>query len=55
MNLRVRYLPLGVKNVQQKIIYIPLRDVQDFGKVDASAKLLGVLVSDIESVDEVER
>ena len=53
MFLRVRYLPLGVKNVQQKMIYITLRDVQDYGKIDASAKLLGVLVSDVHSVEEI--
>ena len=53
MNLRVRYLPLGVKNVQQKIIYITLRDIQDYGKVNASAKLLGVLVSDVHSAEEI--
>jgi hypothetical protein len=53
MNLRVRYLPLGVKNVQQKIIYITLRDVKDYGMIDASAKLLGVLVSDVHSAEEI--
>ena len=48
---RVRYLPLGVKNIQQKIIYISLQDVKDYGMVDASARMLGCLVSDIKSVE----
>lgn len=50
---RVRYLPLGVKNVQQKIIWIPARDISDFGGVTAAAKMLGCLESDIKSVEEV--
>ena len=53
MLLRVRYLPLGVKNVQQKIIWIPARDVNDFGAVFVSAKILGCLEIDVESVEEV--
>jgi hypothetical protein len=52
MFLRVRYLPLGVKNVQQKIVWTSSRDVHDFGKVEAAAKLLGCLRTDILSVEE---
>ena len=48
---RVRYLPLGVKNVQQKIIYISQRDVADFGDVEAAAKYLGCLRTDVISVE----
>lgn len=50
---RVRYLPLGVKNVQQKVIWISLTDVKDFGMITAAAKMLGCLESDIKSVEEV--
>lgn len=50
---RVIYLPLGVKNAQQKIIWISLTDVRDYGTVSAAAKMLGCLVSDIRSVEEV--
>ena len=53
MAIRVRYLPLGVKNVQQKIVFIPLRDINDYGTVREAAKILGVLVSDIHSVEEI--
>ncbi len=53
MFYRVRYLPLGVKNVQQKIIYIPLRDYNDRGKLEV-AKILGCLHTDIESVEAVQ-
>lgn len=51
---RVIYLPLGVKNAQQKIIWISLTDVKDFGKVTAAAKMLGCLESDIRSVEAVD-
>ena len=50
---RVIYLPLGVKNAQQKIIWISLTDVKDFGTINAAAKVLGCLVSDIRSIEEV--
>jgi len=50
---RVIYLPLGVKNAQQKIIWISLTDAKDYGTVTAAAKVLGCLVSDVRSVEEV--
>ena len=53
MAIRVKYLPLGVKNMQQKIVFIPLRDINDYGTVREAAKILGVLVSDIHSVEEI--
>ena len=52
MFFRVRYLPLGVKNVQQKIVYVTMRDRNDFG-VSHIAKVLGCLESDVKSVDAV--
>ncbi len=52
MYYTVRYLPLGVKNVQQKEVYFCLTDLADYGKVELAAKTLGVLVSDIKSVEE---
>ena len=52
MFYRVRYLPLGVKNVQQTMVYIPLRDYSDRGILEV-AKVLGCLETDIESVEAV--
>jgi len=50
----VKYLPLGVKNVQVGVFYFCLTDLADYGKFELAAKTLGVLVSDIESVEELE-
>lgn len=52
MMLRVEYLPLGVKNMQTKIMYFSLRDLADYGKIQCAAKTLGCLVSDIQTVEQ---
>ncbi len=52
MYYTVRYLPLGVKNVQQKEVYFCLTEIADYCIVDLAAKTLGVLVSDIKTVEK---
>jgi hypothetical protein len=52
MYCTVKYLPLGVKNVQTGEFYFCLTDLADYGKVELAAKTLGVLISDIKSVEE---
>ena len=53
MSIRVVYHPRGTRLTRKVILFCPLRDVADYGKLGCVTRLLGVLQSDIVSTGEV--
>jgi hypothetical protein len=53
MSIRVVYHKRGTRLTSQVILFCSLRDVGDYGMLGCVTKLLGVIQSDIKSLEEV--
>jgi len=53
MSIRVVYHKRGTRLTSQVILFCSLRDVADYGMLGCVTKLLGVIQSDIKSLEEI--